>query len=279
MNNQLQCTVVTPSLNQGAYLDEALRSVGVQRPAALEHLVIDGGSRDGSLDILRRHAAGSRTQLRWVSEPDRGQSHALNKGFLQARGEIVGWLNSDDRYLPGCFTAIARAFAAYPEADVIYGDYNWIDERGRVFRIRREIEFSYFVLLYHRVRYIPTTATFFRRRIFEEGNLLDERLHFAMDYEFFLRLSSRGYGFRHIPVVLADFRFHRASKSCSMPEKQLQEQEEVMRRYSPILRAQGSPLSRGIVSAVLRSTAAALRYSEKTVRGYYFDRFRKPTAA
>jgi glycosyltransferase involved in cell wall biosynthesis len=279
MNNQLHCTVVTPSLNQGAYLDEALRSVGVQRPAALEHLVIDGGSRDGSLGILRRHAASGRTQLRWVSEPDRGQSHALNKGFLQARGEIVGWLNSDDRYLPGCFAAIARAFAAYPEADVIYGDYNWIDERGRVFRIRREIEFSYFVLLYHRVLYIPTTATFFRRRIFEEGNLLDERLHFAMDYEFFLRLSSRGYGFRHIPVVLADFRFHRTSKSCSMPEKQLQEQEEVMRRYSPIVRAQGSPLSRGIVSAVLRSTAAALRYSEKMVRGYYFDRFRKPTAA
>lgn len=251
----------------------------MQRPAPLEHLVIDGGSQDESLDILRRHAASNSTQLHWVSEMDRGQSQALNKGFLKAKGDIVGWLNSDDRYLPGCFAAVTRAFAAHPEADVIYGDYNWIDERGRLFRIRREIEFSHFVLLYHRVLYIPTTATFFRRRIFEEGNLLNENLHFAMDYEFFLRLASRGYGFRHIPVVLADFRFHKASKSCSMPGKQLQEQENVMRRYSPILRTQSSHLSRRIASAVLRSTAAALRYSEKMIRGYYFDRFRGPAAA
>jgi len=279
VNSSLRFSIVTPSLNQGAYLSEALLSVRNQRPAPLEHLVMDGGSQDRSLEILRRHSMDGSGHLHWRSESDRGQSHALNKGFLLAKGEIVGWLNSDDRYRSGCFEAVKKAFADYPEADIIYGDYTWIDERGRLLRTRREIEFNYFVLLYHRVLYIPTTATFFRRQIFQEGNLLDERLRFAMDYEFFLRLAIRGYHFQHIPVVLADFRFHRESKSCTMPEKQLQEQNHVMQMYSPILRKRASSWARGVVFTALRLAAAAVRYSEKMIRGYYFDRLRRSTVA
>ena len=161
MNSNLRFSIVTPSFNQGAYLEEALLSVSNQKPTPFEHLVMDGGSQDSSLDILQRHSPGREGHLRWRSASDRGQSHALNEGFLRATGDIVGWLISDDRYRPGCFEAVSRAFREYPEADIIYGDYTWIDERGRLLRIRREIEFSYFVLLYHRVLYIPTTATFF----------------------------------------------------------------------------------------------------------------------
>ena len=279
MNRNLRFSIVTPSLNQGFYLEEALLSVSNQKPAPFEHLVMDGGSQDSSLDILRRHTLDRERHLWWRSASDRGQSHALNEGFLRASGDIVGWLNSDDRYRPGCFEAVGKAFRDYPEADIIYGDYTWIDERGRLLRIRREIEFSYFVLLYHRVLYIPTTATFFRRRIFQEGNLLDETLGFAMDYEFFLRLAMRGYRFQHIPALLGDFRFHEKSKTCSMPEKQLQEQNRVIQLYSPLLRNRGSFWARCFVFAVLRSTAAAVRYFEKMIRGYYFDQLRRPTVA
>jgi glycosyltransferase involved in cell wall biosynthesis len=279
MNSNLRFSIVTPSFNQGAYLEEALLSVSNQKPTPFEHLVMDGGSQDSSLDILQRHSPGREGHLRWRSASDRGQSHALNEGFLRATGDIVGWLNSDDRYRPGCFEAVSRAFREYPEADIIYGDYTWIDERGRLLRIRREIEFSYFVLLYHRVLYIPTTATFFRRRIFQEGNLLDENLGFAMDYEFFVRLAIRGYHFQHIPVLLSDFRFHVASKTCSMPEKQLQEQNYVMELYSPLLRNRRSSWARGVVFTILRPGAAAVRYFEKMIRGYYFDQLRRPTVA
>ena len=144
----------------------------------------------------------------WLTEPDSGQSEALNKGFRQAKGEIIGWLNSDDRYRAGCFEQIVQAFADNPDADILYGDYLLVDEAGKTVKIRREIEFSAFILLYHRVLYIPTTATFFRRRVFEEKNWLDESLHYAMDLEFFIRLAARGYRFRHIPEILADFRVH-----------------------------------------------------------------------
>jgi glycosyltransferase involved in cell wall biosynthesis len=278
MNDQLSFSIVTPSLNQRAFIDEALLSVKNQAYGNLEHLVIDGGSQDDTTALLRQYANQKRwTHLHWVSEPDRGQSDALNKGFSRASGDIVGWLNSDDRYRPGCFEYVAEVFARHPDVDVVYGDYTWIDESGRVSSVRREIEFSRFILLYHRVLYIPTTATFFRGRIFKEGNRLDERLHYAMDFEFFVRLASHGYRFKHVPAILADFRFQQGSKTCTASHKQLEELDSVMHFYSPVLRKIQKPASRRITTSVLRSCAGALRYSEKLLRGYYFNQFRSAT--
>lgn len=278
MNQKLSFSVVTPSFNQGAFIGEALLSVKQQEYGNLEHLVIDGSSSDETTAILRHYSDQEHwDHLRWVSEPDRGQSDALNKGFARATGDIVGWLNSDDRYRPGCFRRVADVFQRHPEVDVVYGDYTWIDETGRVSSIRREIEFSHFILLYHRVLYIPTTATFFRRRIFEDGNRLDERLHYALDFEFFVRLAARGYRFQHLPAVLADFRFQPSSKTCVTPHKQLKEKDEIMHLYSPALRRLRGPASRLVTLTVLRTSAAALRYSEKLMRGYYFDRLRLAT--
>jgi glycosyltransferase involved in cell wall biosynthesis len=268
-------SIVTPSFNQGVFLPEALRSVHDQGYEQVEHLVFDGGSNDESIGILRHYSSQATWKhLHWASESDRGQSHALNKGFAQARGEIIGWLNSDDRYRSGCLSNVARVFHERPDVDVIYGNSTWIDESGCQFRLRREIEFSRFILLYHRVLYIPTTATFFRKRVFLEGNWLDETLHYAMDFEFFVRLASRGYSFLHIPATLGEFRFQRTSKTCSSPDKQLEEKERIMQLNSPVLRRISSPAMRSAMSALLGSCAAAMRYSEKLVRGYYFDRFR-----
>jgi glycosyltransferase involved in cell wall biosynthesis len=270
MTRPLSISVVTPSFNQAAFIDESIRSVTAQGYDFMEHLVVDGASDDNTVDILRKHS-GDAIHLQWTSEPDRGQSSALNKGFALATGDVVGWLNCDDRYRAGCFEYVTRMFQQYPEVDIIYGDYTWMDEAGRVFRVRKEIEFNYFVLLYHHVLYIPSTATFFRRRIFDESNWLDENLHYAMDFEFFVRLASRRYRFLHVPKLLADFRFHQSSKTCTAAHKQLEELERVRQYYSPLLCRLRAPGSRKATSLLLRCCANALRYSEKFLRGYYFS--------
>lgn len=246
------------------------KSVANQRYDNYEHIVVDGMSTDGTLEIL--HNLGSnngRPNVFWISETDSGQSEALNKGFRLAKGEIIGWLNSDDRYRPNCFDHVARAFRDRPDIDIVYGDYCFINESGKLLRLRREIEFNAFILLYHRVLYIPTAATFFRRRIFDENNWLDEKLHYAMDLEFFIRLSSRGYRFMHISEVLADFRLQPTSKTCSSPDRQQAEHRQVVLAASQLLSNLPSPYLKEAILLFLRLLACARRYSEKLLRGYY----------
>jgi glycosyltransferase involved in cell wall biosynthesis len=275
---QPKFSIVTPSFNQGPYIRECLESVASQHGASVEHLVFDGGSSDESVPVLAAFAsAGGHEHLQWVSEPDNGQSHALNKGFRAATGDIIGWLNADDRYRPECFSRVLQAFRDRPEADIIYGDYTWIDPQGQITQLRREITFSPLVLIYHRVLFIPTTAMFFRRRIIDHGVLLNENLHFAMDLDFFIRLYRHGYRFQHISHFLADFRFQPLSKSCRDPHRHLKEATNITREHSRILKACPNSLSANASLAVLRTAAAVRRYSEKAVRGYYFTQYRPST--
>jgi glycosyltransferase involved in cell wall biosynthesis len=267
-------SIVTTSLNHAHFLPETLDSVQSQHYPALQHLIIDGGSTDGTLPLLESKQGPNWQHLHWQSGPDGGQTQAMNKGLRRASGDIIGWLNSDDRYRPGCLHAVARAFDDNPAIDVLYGDYTFMDEHGAHIRNRREIEFSRLVLLYHRVPHIPTTATFFRRRIFDEGNWLDESLQYAMDHEFFVRLAVKGYRFQHLPTLLADFRLHPASKTCSMAYKQLIESRAAMHKHSPVaLHIHNKPL-RTVCLAAMQTAAAIARCSEKLLRGYYLpDRF------
>ena len=207
--------------------------------------------------------------MKWSSESDSGQSAALNKGFSLATGEIVGWLNSDDRYRAGCFEAVARVFALNPEVDIVYGDYTLMDEVGNIIKTCHEIEFNRFVLNYHRVLYIPTAATFFRRRIFIEQNWLNETFYYAMDADFFIRLSAAGYRFKHVPALIADFRLHPLSKSCAKTKPMLREREHITQIHSRVLQSLRSPRSRRIALNCMKTVAAAIRYSEKMSRGYY----------
>jgi glycosyltransferase involved in cell wall biosynthesis len=265
-------SIVTPSLNQADFIVEALESVRSQTAANYEHLVIDAMSTDGTVDLLREHAANrEHKNMFWISERDTGQSEALNKGFQRAKGEIIGWLNSDDRYRSDCFEHVVRAFEENPDVDVFYGDYLMVDAVGKVLKIRREIEFSAFVLLYHRVLFIPTTATFFRRRVFEEGNWLDETLQYAMDLEFFIRLSERGYRFKHIPQLLADFRMQPNSKTCSYPDRQQIEHRNVVLAAAPIVRHLRNPRLRGFALVLFGWMAGIRRYWEKMLKGYYWE--------
>jgi glycosyltransferase involved in cell wall biosynthesis len=264
-------SIVTPSLNQGRFLGEALESVRAQSYPCAEHLVLDGGSSDGTVALLRNlDDKPEWGHMRWRSERDGGQSAALNRGFAEARGEIIGWLNSDDRYRPGCFERVAATFAEHPEVDVVYGDFAMVNEEGAIQSVRREIEFNRFILLYHRVLYIPTPSTFMRRRVFEHGNWLKPELHYAMDYEFFVRLANAGYRMRHVPQVLADFRLHPASKTCRMEHAQAEEKQQVMWLVSPVCARVQSPHLRRAAFAGLGLAAGVMRWSEKLVRGYYF---------
>lgn len=274
MPKELKFSIITPSLNQGRFMCEALSSVQQQAYPHLEHIVVDGGSQDGTVNLLQSISSGPKfAHVHWSSERDHGQSEAVNKGFRQATGDVIGWLNSDDRYRPGCLEQVAQAFASHPSLDVLYGDTAWMDESGQVFRRRREIEFSYFILLYHRVLYIPTTATFFRHRIIE-SNFLDETLNYAMDYEFFLRLARAGYRFKHLPATLADFRWQRDSKSMTAAKRQREEQDRVARKHSPSFQTLPGKILRECAFASLRQVAGARRYAEKLLRGYYIDYLR-----
>jgi glycosyltransferase involved in cell wall biosynthesis len=280
MNYSPLISIVTPSFNQVSFIEEALQSVQYQSYTNWEHLVIDGNSTDGTVELLRDLTTNGKEQnVSWISERDSGQSEALNRGFRQAKGDIIGWLNSDDRYRPGCFEHIVQAFEENPRVDIVYGDYLLVNESGRAFQIRREIEFSRFILLYHRVLYIPTTTTFFRRKIFDEGNWLDENLQYAMDLDFFIRLSARGYCFKHIPHLLADFRLQPNSKTCTAPGRQRIEHQQVVFAGAPILRGIEPSYLRKVALSVLRSLASVKRYSEKLLRGYYWEQLRSNSSS
>jgi hypothetical protein len=203
-------------------------------------------------------------------------AHLLRQQLPDTELAIVGRLNSDDRYRPACFQTAADAFQAYAKADIIYRDFAMIDGNGRVWQIRREIRFSRFVLSYHRVLYVPTNAAFLRRRVFDEGNYIDVQFDHAMDYEFFMRLAHRGYRFKHISYLLADYRWHPGSKSVSQAAKQLGEHDRIAQSYSPVLQKLRSSLANKLALRALRLMAASRRYAEKFVWGYYFEQFRPP---
>ena len=264
----MRISIITPSLNQGRFLAEALESVRRQQYPNVEHLVYDGGSADETLGILQ---ATTDPHLRWQSQPDSGQSEALNRGFDEAQGDIIGWLNADDRYTGGCFRHVVRAFADDPDLDVLYGDLAEIDECGKLRRVRREVDFNRFILLYHHVLYIPTPTAFYRRRVFDAGNRLRPELHYAMDYEFFLRLSALGYRIRRIPRLLAEFRIHSQSKSCRAALAQTAEKQQILCAHSPLARKLHSPTMRRAAFFALALVAALLRRLRKAARGDYLS--------
>lgn len=218
-------SIITPSFNQADYIVETIDSIRAQNYPNLEHLVIDGGSTDGTLQILQRYDG-----LDWNSEPDNGQADAINKGFKKATGEIIGWLNSDDIYLPGALHRVAEFFSTHPNIDIIYGDYYLIDQHSNILLRKQEIPFDYNILLYG-LDYISQPTTFFRRSVFEQSGYLDERLHYGLDWEYWLRLANDGCRFAHLPHYLAATRWHTDAKTLVAPPKMFAEHETIRTRY------------------------------------------------
>jgi glycosyltransferase involved in cell wall biosynthesis len=209
----MKISIVTPSFNQAVFIERTVQSViSQQGDFALEYLVMDGGSSDGTVDILRRHEA----RLTWVSEPDRGQSDAINKGLRMATGDVVAWLNSDDAYRPDALSRVAAEYRREPFS-WCFGNCRIIDENDteirRVitrYKVAQSRAYSYRRLL--RRDFVPQPSTFFSRKAYEEIGPIDEALTYSMDYDYWLRLGKR-YDPRYIDRFLADFRWHGQSKN------------------------------------------------------------------
>jgi glycosyltransferase involved in cell wall biosynthesis len=209
-NTWPRMSIVTPSYNQGDFLEETIRSVLLQGYPDLEYIIIDGGSSDQSLDIIRKYEDWISY---WVSEPDRGHVHALNKGFSRVGGHIIAWLNSDDVYYPGVLQRVAEHFEQNGQINVIFGDSWFVDEKGKEISLYRGVERPFIRrLMYWRGWEVPQPTVFIRRSILEEVGLLDESYKYSLDYEWFLRISRRHY-FYHIGSPLAQYRLHTLSKT------------------------------------------------------------------
>jgi len=203
-------SIVTPSYNQARFLEETILSVLNQDYPKIEYLVIDGGSTDGSLEIIRRYQD---RLAYWVSEPDRGQSHAINKGFHRANGEILAWLNSDDVYCPGAVRAAVEFFESHPDVALMYGRADVIDSDGTmVSSIPWEDFDAPGCITRHRYP-IPQPAAFFRREAVQRVGELDERLNYCMDWDYWIRIALAGLKVSKIPQTLARYRMHGDSKT------------------------------------------------------------------
>jgi glycosyltransferase involved in cell wall biosynthesis len=201
-------SIVTPSYNQARYLEATMRSVLEQDYAAIEYIVIDGGSDDGSREIIERYAG---RLAYWVSEPDKGQTDAINKGFAQARGEVLAWLNSDDTYEPGAVAAAVAFLQDHPDVGLVYGDANFIDEHDRVIG-RFPAAQTDLQRLRRGYVHIPQQAAFWRAELWRQVGPLDPSFYFAMDYDLWVRLAEVGKVHYH-PHTWANFRLHSDAKT------------------------------------------------------------------
>jgi glycosyltransferase involved in cell wall biosynthesis len=201
--------MVTISLNQAAFLEKALQSVVEQGYPNLEYIVIDGGSTDGSVDIIRKY---ERHLTYWVSEPDRGQSHALNKGLSRCTGELMGWLNSDDHFLPGAFDRFAAAWREHPEAGAWVGDAAFTDPGGRVIRVKSPGKLDASCLADWGANGFSQPACLFSRAAWQRCGPIDETLYIAMDFDLWLKIAM-AFPFERIPATMAAATIHSSAKT------------------------------------------------------------------
>ena len=228
-------SIITPSFNQARYIEATIQSVLSQAYPRIEYIIVDGGSTDGSVDIIKKYsttlesdsllsehqehtltgtrASGLQNHVVnwWVSEKDQGQTDAINKGFARANGDILAWINSDDTYEPGAISAAVKYLQEHPEVGLVYGDCNFINEHGRVIGKFASAQTNY-RLLRQGYAHIPQQTMFFRVDLWKQVSPLDSSFYFAMDYDLWTRIAAHA-ELKYVPQTWANFRLHTSGKT------------------------------------------------------------------
>lgn len=254
-------SIVVPSYNQARYIDETLASLVNQRnidPEQLEIIVIDGGSNDGTLAVIEGYA----DRLAYmVSEPDRGQTHALIKGFAQATGDVLGWLCSDDLIEPTTVQEVLHYFGSHPNAQFIYGDALWIDRNSKILRTKKEIGFSWFIWVYDH-NYIPQPAAFWRRETYDQVGGLDEQFDLAMDADLWARFIQRTQP-AHVRRTWARIRWYPEQKTRRLRGRSQAEDRQIRERL-------GASFDGRLRTSTLYMCAKSWRVLRKLTTGCYW---------
>jgi len=207
-------SIVTPSYNQAQYLEQTIQSVLEQDYPRIEYSIVDGASTDGSLEIIKQYVGESGgippVVAWWVSEKDSGQGDAINKGFARAKGDIIGWLNSDDMYVVGTISAAVNVFEENPDVVMVYGDMLAVDERGQTINVMKYKQLTLQDLLCFQI--IGQPSVFFRREVLEQVGGLDTTFHFLLDHHLWIRIAQRG-RILHVDQVWSAARYHAAAKN------------------------------------------------------------------
>jgi glycosyltransferase involved in cell wall biosynthesis len=229
-NEYPKISIITPSYNQGQFIEETIRSVVCQDYPNIEYIIIDGGSKDNSVEIIHKY---EKYLHYWISEPDSGQTHAINKGLSRATGDIIAYLNSDDIYLPETFKKVEAFFQENPDIDMVYGNVLFIDEKSNVlYKIEREpLVLKEF---YGCNFFIPQPTVFLRRKIVEKCGFFDETLNLAMDLDYWMRISFNG-NISYLPELLAGARIYPSAKSSAYSTDYLEEKLRILKKYEKYL--------------------------------------------
>ena len=230
---------------QGRFIDSTIRSVLGQNYKNLEYLVIDGGSKDETVEVIQKYA--NRLSY-WVSEKDKGQTDALLKGFRQSTGEIQGWLCSDDLLLPGALEKVGQFFAQHPHIDFIFGDALWIDAAGQLISPKKEMGWNRFVYLFDH-NYLPQPSCFWRRSLFERAGGLDINLHLTMDSDLWLRFSHHTRP-HHLDAYLSCMRFYPEQKTRALKPAGKKEDNMLRRREAPLLATLPRPITHALAKTM-----------------------------
>jgi len=215
MTDQPLVSIITPSFNQARYIEATIQSVLGQDYPRVEYIIVDGGSTDGTVDVIKKY---ENKVAWWVSEKDKGQTDAINKGFARAKGDILAWINSDDTYAPGAISAAVKYLQEHPEVGMVYADCNFINEEGGVIGKFGSAQTDYRLLRQGYV-HIPQQTMFFRADLWKQVGPLDPSFYFAMDYDLWTRIAART-ELKYLPgQVWANFRLHTSGKTIAADDR------------------------------------------------------------
>lgn len=261
MPASITISLVIPSFNQGPYIRSCLSSILDQPDVPDQTLVMDGGSTDQTLGICQQFADRHPDKFRFVSEPDHGQSHAINKAVAQTTGDIIGWLNSDDTYAPGAVAFARQYFAEHPDIDLLYGNADFVDANDRRLARCAHVEPFNAKRLIHVTDFIVQPAAFFTRRAFEAVGGIDESLHYPMDYDLFLKIAAR-FKVAYTPTLLGNYKWFGQNKTAVGAWDRLSEVQKVAERAG----GHGLPTYNRLEAALLGAQGAVASLRQGKIR-------------